>query len=52
MTAETLLPFLSLFTLAAFIAFAAYRLVRIRTKQKHAIDTNEERSFHRERNQK
>ena len=48
MTLESLLPALSLFTLAAFIVFGAYRLARIRAKQKHAIDTNPDRKFHRD----
>ncbi len=51
MTVTTLLPVLSLFTLAAFAAFAAYRLVRIRAKQKYAIDTNDDRKFHRDQTQ-
>jgi len=49
MTVETLLPALSLFTLAAFIAVGVYRLARIRAKQKQAIDTNDDRKFHRHR---
>mgnify|MGYP006274194453 CR=1 FL=1 len=48
MTVETFLPALSLFTLAAFVAFGVYRLARVRAKQKHAIDTNEDRKFHRD----
>jgi len=48
MTVETFLPVLSLFTLAAFIAFGLYRLARVRAKQKHAIDTNADRKFHRD----
>ena len=51
MTVTTLLPVLSLFTLAAFIAFAVYRLVRVRTKQKHDVDANEDRKFHRDQSQ-
>ena len=48
MSVETFLPALSLLTLAGFIAFGLYRLVRIRKKQKHAIDTNPDRKFHRD----
>jgi hypothetical protein len=48
MTLEAFLPALSLFTLAAFLAFGVYRLARIRAKQKHAIDTNSDRKFHRD----
>jgi len=47
MDLATFLPVLSLFTLGALIALAAYRLVRICAKQKHGFDNNEDGKFHR-----